>query len=47
MCSRGVLADNVPGARNPDKTAALLINECSDLETLLDRAAEIKAAQTP
>jgi DNA polymerase-1 len=39
----GDTADNVPGAPGIGiKTAALLINEYGDLETLLDRAAEIK-----
>lgn len=39
----GDSVDNVPGAPGIGiKTAALLINEYGDLETLLDRAAEIK-----
>lgn len=39
----GDSADNVPGAPGIGiKTAALLINEYGDLETLLDRAGEIK-----
>ncbi|SHG92042.1 DNA polymerase I [Cognatishimia maritima] len=39
----GDSVDNVPGAPGIGiKTAALLINEFGDLETLLDRAAEIK-----
>ncbi len=39
----GDTADNVPGAPGIGvKTAALLINEYGDLETLLDRAEEIK-----
>jgi len=39
----GDSADNVPGAPGIGiKTAALLINEYGDLETLLDRAEEIK-----
>ncbi|NRB20563.1 MAG: DNA polymerase I [Rhodobacteraceae bacterium] len=39
----GDAADNVPGAPGIGiKTAALLINEYGDLESLLDRAAEIK-----
>jgi DNA polymerase-1 len=39
----GDTADNVPGAPGIGiKTAALLINEYGDLETLLDRAGEIK-----
>ena len=39
----GDAVDNVPGAPGIGiKTAALLINEFGDLETLLDRAAEIK-----
>jgi len=39
----GDSVDNIPGAPGIGvKTAALLINEYGDLETLLDRAAEIK-----
>ena len=39
----GDSVDNVPGAPGIGvKTAALLINEYGDLETLLDRASEIK-----
>ena len=39
----GDSVDNVPGAPGIGvKTAALLINECGDLESLLERASEIK-----
>ena len=45
MCRRwpAISVDNVPGAPGIGiKTAALLINEYGDLDTLLDRAGEIK-----
>jgi len=42
----GDTSDNVPGVPGIGvKTAALLINEYGDLETLLDRASEIKQAK--
>ena len=44
----GDSSDNVPGVPGIGvKTAAQLIEEYGDLETLLARAAEIKAAQAP